>query len=220
MSEETRVVLVTGGAARVGATIVRTFHQHGFHVCLHYRSSVVEKLRTLGGLITIGNTKIEFLIHDIPEPSRVAARDSDEADEENAPDEDAEIEALTRSASKPDKKRRHGRRRVARASTAAAATTSHASRSSGPLLLVVFAVLGLVTLVVVTHLRRTHRDEDVDAVAAGVRDQLTAAFGGIDKHGAKSPIHINPCVCFGRSCLVGKVIKLVFELTQSHGQSG
>lgn len=38
-SNLTPVVLITGGARRVGAQMARTFHQAGFRVLVHYRSS-------------------------------------------------------------------------------------------------------------------------------------------------------------------------------------
>ena len=39
MSASAPVVLVTGGANRIGAVIVRTFHAAGYNVVLHYRNS-------------------------------------------------------------------------------------------------------------------------------------------------------------------------------------
>lgn len=36
---ENKVVLVTGAAVRIGACIVRTFHQQGYRVLIHYRQS-------------------------------------------------------------------------------------------------------------------------------------------------------------------------------------
>ena len=37
-----KVVLITGGAQRIGAQLCRTFHEAGFNVLLHYRRSLGE----------------------------------------------------------------------------------------------------------------------------------------------------------------------------------
>lgn len=37
-----KVVFITGAAKRIGATIARTFHRHGFKVIIHYHSSIEE----------------------------------------------------------------------------------------------------------------------------------------------------------------------------------
>jgi pteridine reductase len=42
MSEPRPVVLVTGGARRIGAAIVRTLHGDGYHVALHHHASADE----------------------------------------------------------------------------------------------------------------------------------------------------------------------------------
>ena len=39
-----RVVFVTGAARRIGAAIIRRFHQHGYRVVIHYRQSQAEAL--------------------------------------------------------------------------------------------------------------------------------------------------------------------------------
>jgi pteridine reductase len=41
-SLEDRVILVTGGARRIGAEIVRTLHAAGARLCIHYRASAAE----------------------------------------------------------------------------------------------------------------------------------------------------------------------------------
>lgn len=38
-SQETKVVLITGAAHRIGATTAKLLHQHGMNIVLHYRSS-------------------------------------------------------------------------------------------------------------------------------------------------------------------------------------
>src|SRR5688572_31953179 len=42
MGEETKTVLITGGAKRVGAAICRRLHTQGMNIMLHYRSSAKE----------------------------------------------------------------------------------------------------------------------------------------------------------------------------------
>ncbi|MGH8719560.1 MAG: pteridine reductase [Burkholderiales bacterium] len=42
MGEETKTVLITGGAKRVGAAICRRLHAQGMNIMLHYRSSAKE----------------------------------------------------------------------------------------------------------------------------------------------------------------------------------
>ena len=37
-----KVVLVTGGAQRIGAQVCRTFHEAGFNVIVHYRNSATD----------------------------------------------------------------------------------------------------------------------------------------------------------------------------------
>ena len=44
MASDNKVILVTGGAIRVGATICRQLHAQGANLVIHYRSSHNEAL--------------------------------------------------------------------------------------------------------------------------------------------------------------------------------
>jgi pteridine reductase len=72
-SLEDQVVLITGGARRVGAAVVRTLHAAGANILLHYRSSAAAALELAGELNEI-------------RPGSVSAHSADLLDA-SAPDE-------------------------------------------------------------------------------------------------------------------------------------
>ena len=51
--DKKKVVLITGGAKRIGACIARYFHAKGFYVILHYNSSAKEAERLKSDLLSI-----------------------------------------------------------------------------------------------------------------------------------------------------------------------
>jgi len=132
-----------------------------------------------GAVVTIGNTKIEFLLHDIDgerTPPVVVAKKAeifepeseeleDQEDENEREEDEAELEdPALKSSARPAKRR--GRRRVSPSTS----STTLPSRLSGRLLLAVLAGLGLITLFVLTNLRRIHRDEDLQNTESAPRE--------------------------------------------------
>ena len=51
--DEEKVVLITGGAKRIGACIARYFHAKGFYVILHFNSSSREAEQLKSDLLSI-----------------------------------------------------------------------------------------------------------------------------------------------------------------------
>ena len=51
--DEEKVVLITGGAKRIGASIARYFHAKGFYVVLHFNSSAKEAEQLKSDLLSI-----------------------------------------------------------------------------------------------------------------------------------------------------------------------
>lgn len=64
-SLEGKVVLVTGGARRVGAAIARRLHRSGASLMLHYRSSVADARRLQGELNEIRPGSVSLLQGDL-----------------------------------------------------------------------------------------------------------------------------------------------------------
>lgn len=73
MSPGTPVVLVTGAANRIGATIVRTFHAAGYRVVLHYRNSADAAQALIGELNAARADSVHGLRADLAELSQVEA---------------------------------------------------------------------------------------------------------------------------------------------------
>src|SRR4029079_7575225 len=55
-----RAALVTGGAIRVGATIVRTLAEHGYRVAVHANTSLDQSQSLVGELAAVGHDAIAF----------------------------------------------------------------------------------------------------------------------------------------------------------------
>jgi pteridine reductase len=49
-NDSSKVVCVTGGSKRIGASIVKLFHQHGYRVIIHYNRSVDEATKLAASL--------------------------------------------------------------------------------------------------------------------------------------------------------------------------
>lgn len=65
-----KVALVTGGARRIGAAIVRHLHAAGMHVALHYRSARDEAERLRDELNATGNARVRLFSGDLLEAAR------------------------------------------------------------------------------------------------------------------------------------------------------
>ena len=50
IKENLPVALITGGARRIGATVAKALHQHGYNIVLHYRNSQAEALELVNTL--------------------------------------------------------------------------------------------------------------------------------------------------------------------------
>lgn len=62
---ETRTALITGGARRIGAEIVRGLHKAGINVVIHYRSSIDEAIALQQELNTARNESAHLLQADL-----------------------------------------------------------------------------------------------------------------------------------------------------------
>ena len=60
-----RTALVTGGARRIGAAIVRTLHASGMNVCIHYRSSAPAATRLRDELLATRPDSAESIRTDL-----------------------------------------------------------------------------------------------------------------------------------------------------------
>ena len=72
MSTRNRVALVTGGAKRVGASIVRAAAEHGYDVVVHYRSSQAEANGLKVEIERMGR-KAHVVQADLADPADIAA---------------------------------------------------------------------------------------------------------------------------------------------------
>ena len=60
-----KVVLITGGAKRVGAQLVRSFHKAGYHVILHYNRSVSEAENLSRELLSVRKNSVSLFQCDL-----------------------------------------------------------------------------------------------------------------------------------------------------------
>lgn len=69
--DNSKVVMITGGARRIGAQIVRHLHRSGMRVILHYRNSENDALSLAGELNAKRTGSVELLQGDLMEYSRI-----------------------------------------------------------------------------------------------------------------------------------------------------
>src|SRR5688572_4697368 len=69
---EGKVALVTGGARRVGAAIVRRLHDAGANVVVHYRSSATEARTLANELCAVRDNSILLVQGDLLKPPYLA----------------------------------------------------------------------------------------------------------------------------------------------------
>ncbi len=62
-----RVAIVTGGARRIGAAIVRSLHQRGLDICLHYRGSEAAALALRDELLAVRAESVVLVQADLAE---------------------------------------------------------------------------------------------------------------------------------------------------------
>lgn len=68
-----KVVLVTGGARRIGAAICRRLHAAGANIVLHYRASAVQAERLAGELNAVRDASVALAPADLLDPSALPA---------------------------------------------------------------------------------------------------------------------------------------------------
>ena len=73
MTDSAPVALVTGGARRLGAAIIRALHQRGFNVVIHYRNHESEAEQLIGQLNALRPDSAIGHRAELTEPPQVAA---------------------------------------------------------------------------------------------------------------------------------------------------
>ena len=71
--DEEKVVLITGGAKRIGASIARYFHAKGFYVVLHFNSSAKEAEQLKSDLLSIRKNSCRTLQANFSDESSINA---------------------------------------------------------------------------------------------------------------------------------------------------
>ena len=73
MSLDGKWVLITGGARRIGATVVRALHGAGANIALHYRSSADDAKALQAELVSVRPGSVELFQADLLEPASLEA---------------------------------------------------------------------------------------------------------------------------------------------------